>query len=418
MVYKKLMEEIYKNCTKNKKNTKGFYKFIVDECGYFIPRSVSNDFSDLSKFLFNPCIQETYPTLVENKILHVFNGLSYLAESQMDYNTDCETVIYKNYLNIVKIDRYTIIFIEIKSDEFAPFGEFIKSKFSYEFQILSDDGEIFDIKQKFISTNRNEFIEKNSELIKIAIENNELILINKVKEEIKQLMNCNPVHAIILNFINPLNFDLDSVKLNEVIGKLNQILQYDDMECGQNNKGYPYLKSYKQNIIEMKFGHEIRKVNIHIIELEKIKFLFSKKPDIYEQIQKRIKEAEMAYGMNLYLSTLVMLGSVVEGICYTAVDILRGKGVKFKYFPKVNNEELEMSKISQYELIKILVEQGLFDAQLLDTMKVIKNFRNLIHPYHKDFSWPGVNLCDIAWNMLKIIIDKLKDHQAELMINQ
>jgi hypothetical protein len=413
------MHEVIINHFKVKKNLTPFKEFLVKECNFYIPMGLYNNTDELLNYLYIAGNVESIPIIINGKILYVYNGLKYLIYSDNSgYQLE---VINHKVIEIRKINFndkiYNIVFFEEENDIYFQ-GELENSKYSYFFRINDQKGNSYNLKNSVsYSGDRNKYIEDNFIALQNALNNNDELQISmEIKPSLSKLLQLPPVELIILNFISPLNFNLDIEKCKNSIIRVNEIISFEQMECGLKENKYPFLKKLADNHIEILMNAQVQSNNIINVNLEKISYLFNDRMEIFQQLQKRLDEAIKTYNHGFLLSSLVMLGSIVEGICYTAVDILREKGVKFKYFPKVNNEEMEMGRIPQFELIKILVEEGLFDAQLLDTMKVIKNFRNLIHPYHKDFSWPGVNLCDIAWNMLIIIIDKLKEHENEFKV--
>jgi hypothetical protein len=139
---------------------------------------------------------------------------------------------------------------------------------------------------------------------------------------------------------------------------------------------------------------------------------------IEEILAKRWEEAQICVDKGAYLASLVIMGSLLEGLLL---------GV-FQKFPK----EVNQSKIapidtqsgkpknfadwSLSQMIDCAHELGWFDLDIQKFSHALRFFRNLIHPYQQFLSRtiPDDDTCKISWLVVQAAVNDL----AKVLINK
>lgn len=141
-------------------------------------------------------------------------------------------------------------------------------------------------------------------------------------------------------------------------------------------------------------------------------------PDISEIISMRIKEAELCVNVNAPLSTVIMIGSILEGILLGIATTYPQKFNQTLCAPK--DETGKVRKFQDWTLnnfIDAASEIGFLKHDVKKFSHVVRDFRNYIHPYSQlssKFS-PDRQTALICLQVLKAAICQIGDYRNQLL---
>jgi hypothetical protein len=127
---------------------------------------------------------------------------------------------------------------------------------------------------------------------------------------------------------------------------------------------------------------------------------FIKDPDLVTVLVGRWREAEAAERAGAFLSTVIMLGSLLEGALLARVQQDPKAANTAKCSPK--DDEGKVLPFAQWTLsvlIAVAHEVGWIGQDVRDFSSRLREYRNLVHPNeqrHQQF-FPDAHTCNLAW---------------------
>ncbi len=202
--------------------------------------------------------------------------------------------------------------------------------------------------------------------------------------------------------------------LDSLIFDFNKYLIFDKWEVIRENSEIKFKKLDKIII-----GNEVKKSGLSEQEFLKLKFNTSidnieLEYAITDILKKRIVEVEKNISIKSSLSSIILIGSIMEGILL---------GVAQKYpekFNKIKNPPFDskVGKIKKFpdwtlnDFINAAYELNIIREDIKKFSHVVREFRNYIHPYQQllcKFE-PNEHTASICLQVLKALIEQIAEY--------
>ena len=131
---------------------------------------------------------------------------------------------------------------------------------------------------------------------------------------------------------------------------------------------------------------------------------------LLEILEKRLIEIEKCINSGAYLSSIIMMGSFLEGLLLAVISSNQKKANQAKTSPK--NKDGKVKKFHEWklqDLISVCHECGWIEVDVKDFSILLRDYRNMIHPYHQlnKKIYPDLDTAKICWEVLNAVINDL-----------
>lgn len=199
-------------------------------------------------------------------------------------------------------------------------------------------------------------------------------------------------------------------QLDTYIAHFNQYLAFDKWKVIRDNDQILFEKLDKvivdvpkkaETTTESEFLSEEFNANVSLLGLE---------PDLEEIIKLRLRETEQCVKNEAPLSSVVMIGSMLEGVLLGVATSYPREFNQAQCAPKDNDGKVR--KFPDWTLnnfIDVASEIGILKRDVKRFSHVVRDFRNYIHPYSQmaaHFS-PDENTALICFQVLKAAINQI-----------
>jgi hypothetical protein len=139
--------------------------------------------------------------------------------------------------------------------------------------------------------------------------------------------------------------------------------------------------------------------------------------NISEIINSRIAEAESCIDNESPLASILLIGSIMEGILLGTALMYPQKYNQALSAPK-DKETDKVRKLREWTLnnfIDVSAEIGLLNQDVKKFSHVVRDFRNYIHPYEQMSTrfYPDKHTALICWQMLKAAINQIGTYRKK-----
>ncbi len=126
-------------------------------------------------------------------------------------------------------------------------------------------------------------------------------------------------------------------------------------------------------------------------------------------LENRWREANITFRSGAYLSTIVLLGSILEGVLFSKVEQNVTQSNQAKSMPKNNGKPKRIKDCSLEEMINVCHECGWIDTDVRNFSKALRDYRNLVHPREqlKKSLRPDVGMCNVSFVAVQATIEDL-----------
>lgn len=229
-----------------------------------------------------------------------------------------------------------------------------------------------------------------------------------VKSPIKEF----PLERIIKYLIHPIHFSQKN-QHKEMIQKLNAILSLENIQIvfDENQQIIHFYNSSIQKLNEKNQTYAIDNVSSQIQDFQqKVQILF-RDDDLLPLLESRLKELEVVYRNQCYLSTIVIIGSFLEALLKKTLFEMDDNYYKLNKLPrdaKDNTIFKPVKALNFKEMVDIYQNNSIISKNISYLIDSYRDFRNQIHVYHED-SKNSMNhdICEIGFRVLKMLINEL-----------
>lgn len=192
----------------------------------------------------------------------------------------------------------------------------------------------------------------------------------------------------------------------EVLKSLNELLALDGCKIILNGTEpeLVYVNSYMpENVVKNDY-------KIDIINFDQI---------VYNQLlcsilEIRWKEIETCISHGAYLASIILMGSILEGILLDFVENNPKDANKSKFAPKYSSGKNKSFKDwTLNDLINVSHECGWMDKDIKDFNSALRDYRNLVHPRKQrdDAIFPDNDTSNICLHVVYAALNDLKDNK-------
>jgi len=104
-------------------------------------------------------------------------------------------------------------------------------------------------------------------------------------------------------------------------------------------------------------------------------------PQLLKVLELRWKEIEICSSYGAYLSTIILLGSILEGLLLSIVEKNPKAANTSNYSPKDSKgKTLSFKRWTLNDLINVTHDCGRIDKDIKDFNSSLRDYRNLVHP--------------------------------------
>ncbi len=132
------------------------------------------------------------------------------------------------------------------------------------------------------------------------------------------------------------------------------------------------------------------------------------RPEVCDLLSSRMNEARTCVDAGAYLSAVILVGSVLEGLCLCAGS-REPKRMNLAFAEKFKRNVLKLPDWKLSEWIDVLAYVGDLTPNVQKFGHAVKDFRNYVHPYAQIASGfrPDKNTAEISYHVVIAAIDDL-----------
>lgn len=234
-----------------------------------------------------------------------------------------------------------------------------------------------------------------------------------------QLINGKPeLDKCIKNIFAPINFINEEERLLNCITEFNKYLSFDGWEISVKGKEIEIHHCKGPNIEEelnkMKNSScnsetDFLKMEFNDFNIDQLPIMDTVKP----LIQNRMQELEHCFEAKAYLSSIIIAGSILEGILLGVGQAYPKQFNQSKSAPiaKETGKVKSLHEWSLNEMINTAHDIGIIKEDVKKFSHVLRDFRNYIHPFQQMATqfFPDEHTAKICFQVLKAAICQINN---------
>lgn len=243
-------------------------------------------------------------------------------------------------------------------------------------------------------------------------------------DEKLSLINGAPeLDQIIKDVFSPSNFIGEYDKLGKLLKEFNQYLAYDGWKLSVVGKNIE-IHHVDGKIIEEEIEKHCSKNSSSTTEADFLSIEYSNvstdELPITEQVKPilsvRLAEMKLCFESEAYLSTVIICGSLLEGILLGIASSFPKEFNQSKSAPKKDGKVLPFPNWTLSQFIDAAANIGLLQEDVKEFSHVLRDFRNYIHPYQQMSTkfLPNEHTAKICMQVLKAAIFQIKEKTIKL----
>ena len=215
--------------------------------------------------------------------------------------------------------------------------------------------------------------------------------------------NYSEIEKILLRLASPKEYG-DKKVADNIIKELNDIIYGEDLKIR--------LQGSKPEITVLDLSNEEKKDNKTI---EKVQFsnLITDDPNLLIVLESRWNEIEVCISNEAYLSTIILLGSILEGVLLFAVEKNPKNANQANSAPKDKlGNILRFKDWNLINLINVTHQCKWIDKDIKDFNSSLRDYRNLVHPRKQrdEDVFPDYDTCRICLEVVRAAINDLNNN--------
>ena len=238
-----------------------------------------------------------------------------------------------------------------------------------------------------------------------------------------KILNGSPeLDKIIKDVFSPSNFIGRYNELGNLINEFNQYMAFDGWEILVVGKTIE-IHHCNENAIVEEINSQCGNNKSSIKEADFLSVEYSDVSadvlPITEQVKPiiaaRITEMKLCFETKAYLSSVIICGSLLEGILLGVASYFPKEFNSSNSAPKKEGKVLGFHYWTLSQFIDVAFSIGLLNEDVKEFSHVLRNFRNYIHPYQQMSTgfYPNEHTAKICMQVLKAAICQIKDNMTK-----
>lgn len=218
------------------------------------------------------------------------------------------------------------------------------------------------------------------------------------------LNDSNKMDVVLKKLTNPKTYRNEKI-IRFILNEVNEIIKWDDIEIKLENNNPKIVELDKSVSIDL-HGKEV--TDFLILDFKELiddKFLS-------ELMNKRWLEIKQNYESESYLSTIVLLGSILEGLLYYYISSNYKTIKSCSSAPKDSSKKIiPIDNWTLNDLIYVAHECTWLDADIKSFNEALRDYRNLIHPKVQNDKqiFPDKDTCNICIDVVIAAFNDFKN---------
>jgi hypothetical protein len=209
------------------------------------------------------------------------------------------------------------------------------------------------------------------------------------------------LEKVIKRLANPKEYRGDLEITNNVLIKLNEILSVEGLKVELRGVN-PIIHEITPTLIEKKKTSKV----FPIPDFSTI----VNDSSLREILKIRWQETLKCIENGAYLSAIIMMGSILEGVLLSALHNNPKEANKAKSSPK--DKKGNVKKFSEWtlsDMIDVAHERGWLKGDVKQFSHSLRDYRNMVHPWHQKAKGenPDEDTCRICWQVVVAAINDL-----------
>ena len=236
-------------------------------------------------------------------------------------------------------------------------------------------------------------------------------------DRLQQINGTPEFDKCIRNAFSVVNYIGRIAELDALIARFNQYLAFDKWKIVRNNDELSFIKldrviidddNSSSNMTEREFLKKTFTVDVASLKLD---------PHISGVITERLKEIEGCVQNGAPLASVILIGSVMEGMLLGTALTYPQKFNQAQCSPKEKDgnkpKTLQFQNWTLNNFIDVAAEIGILKQDVRKFSHVVRDFRNYIHPYEQMASGflPDKQTALICFQVLKAAMNQIGDFQ-------
>ena len=223
------------------------------------------------------------------------------------------------------------------------------------------------------------------------------------------LQQCSPqeISTIILRLASPKEYQGNQQNTRKALVAINELLAVEGFRV-EINGVEPCLEKIK--VSSFNFDKELLENEI-LKPLPPPNFLTLKlEPGIGELLEKRWQETQICVDREAYLAAIIMMGSLLEGLFLAVLQANPSQANQYQSTPKDKTGKVKnFADWKLSEMIDVAHGIGWIGLDVKRFSHVLREFRNLIHPYEQMLNRanPDADTCKISWLVVQATTNDL-----------
>lgn len=230
---------------------------------------------------------------------------------------------------------------------------------------------------------------------------------NDAAEDEFCLLDRASLEAIILQLIDPREYGGEFEVVQQMIVRLNRVLATEGLLVSLDG-ATPRLRVVQGHVATpatpgaQYMMPEFRKLTTD--------------PIVAASLRMRWEEAQRCIAAQAHLATVLLLGSILEGVLIVVIQANPAIANRSSKSPKdTNGKTKAFREWSLHDCIEVACDCGWLQGDRLRFSHALRESRNLIHPMLQRMvgEWPNEHSCRICWEVVNAAIADLLKHFAD-----
>lgn len=189
---------------------------------------------------------------------------------------------------------------------------------------------------------------------------------------------------VALRLADPREYAAEKAAYQETLRRLDEILRPEGLRIARDGYGRPELAEFDVGVMRVEL-----KVSMDQVVSD---------PALAAIIQQRLDEARLCHDCGAYIATVIMLGSLLEGVLVSAAgERLTGPPPK------------PLDRMGLQELIELAHRKGWIQVDVKMGSELVRSYRDLVHPRAqvRMGGAPDSDTVDICWPVVNATLNDL-----------